>query len=64
MARFEHERIHDFKDSLQAFLDGMILRQKEASPVLTVDKFEIQIIFVVDCCLGSLSADDIEKDRG
>jgi len=29
VARFEQERIQDFKDSLQIFLDGMILRQKE-----------------------------------
>ncbi|KAF7370555.1 Beta-glucan synthesis-associated [Mycena sanguinolenta] len=29
MARFEQERIDDFKDSLHAFLEGMIGRQKE-----------------------------------
>lgn len=29
LARFEQERIQDFKDSLQIFLDGMIVRQKE-----------------------------------
>ncbi|KAH9479365.1 Vacuolar protein sorting-associated protein vps5 [Psilocybe cubensis] len=29
MARFEQERIEDFKESLQAFLEGMISRQKE-----------------------------------
>lgn len=29
VARFEQERIQDFKDSLQAFLEGMISRQKE-----------------------------------
>ncbi|KXN87413.1 Vacuolar protein sorting-associated protein vps5 [Leucoagaricus sp. SymC.cos] len=29
VARFEQERIEDFKDSLQAFLEGMITRQKE-----------------------------------
>ncbi|KAH7890823.1 Vps5 C terminal like-domain-containing protein [Phlebopus sp. FC_14] len=29
MARFEQERVEDFKNALQAFLDGMILRQKE-----------------------------------
>lgn len=29
VARFEQERIEDFKDSLEAFLDGMIARQKE-----------------------------------
>lgn len=31
MARFEQERIDDFKDALQAFLEGMISRQKEVS---------------------------------
>ncbi|KZT39373.1 Vps5-domain-containing protein [Sistotremastrum suecicum HHB10207 ss-3] len=29
MARFEHERVEDFKNSLEAFLNGMIGRQKE-----------------------------------
>lgn len=28
-ARFEKERIDDFKDALHAFLEGMITRQKE-----------------------------------
>jgi sorting nexin-1/2 len=31
MARFEQERIDDFKEALQAFLGGMISRQKEVS---------------------------------
>ena len=29
VARFERERIDDFKASLESFLDGMIKRQKE-----------------------------------
>ncbi|KAH9840253.1 Vps5-domain-containing protein [Rhodofomes roseus] len=29
VARFEQERVEDFKNSLEAFLDGMITRQKE-----------------------------------
>lgn len=32
-ARFEQERIEDFKDSLHAFLEGMISRQKEVRTV-------------------------------
>lgn len=31
VARFEQERIDDFKDSLHAFLEGMITRQKDVS---------------------------------
>ena len=31
MARFERERIEDFKDTLKTFLEGMISRQKEVS---------------------------------
>ncbi|KAL1740865.1 Vps5 C terminal like-domain-containing protein, partial [Schizophyllum fasciatum] len=31
VARFERERIEDFKAALQAFLEGMIIRQKEVS---------------------------------
>ncbi|TCD71851.1 Vacuolar protein sorting-associated protein 5 [Steccherinum ochraceum] len=29
VARFEHERIEDFKNAMEAFLDGMIVRQKD-----------------------------------
>lgn len=32
VARFEQERIEDFKDALEAFLDGMISRQKQVGP--------------------------------
>lgn len=31
VARFEQERVEDFKDSLHTFLEGMISRQKEVS---------------------------------
>lgn len=44
MARFEQERIEDFKESLQAFLEGMISRQKEVSIICTqliLDRFTI-----------------------
>jgi sorting nexin-1/2 len=30
VARFEQERIEDFKKSLEQLLDGMIMRQKES----------------------------------
>lgn len=33
MSRFEKERVDDFKDSLHAFLEGMISRQKEVRGV-------------------------------
>lgn len=29
LARFEEERVEDFKNALMAFLDGMITKQKE-----------------------------------
>jgi sorting nexin-1/2 len=35
VARFEQERIEDFKLSLQSFLDGMISGQKQASFIST-----------------------------
>ena len=35
VARFEQERIEDFKDSLHAFLEGMISRQKEVRGLTT-----------------------------
>lgn len=31
MARFERERIEDFKETLKTFLEGMISRQKEVN---------------------------------
>jgi sorting nexin-1/2 len=34
LARFEQERVEDFRDSLQAFLSGMIDRQKEVRYLL------------------------------
>ena len=36
MSRFEEERIGDFKDSLEAFLEGMIGRQKQVGLVLII----------------------------
>ena len=33
VARFEQERIEDFKNALEAFLEGMIKRQKQVRPV-------------------------------
>lgn len=39
-ARFEQERIEDFKDSLQAFLEGMISRQKEVSRRMILNGFK------------------------
>ena len=36
MSRFEDERIGDFKDSLEAFLEGMIGRQKQVGLTLIV----------------------------
>jgi predicted Holliday junction resolvase-like endonuclease len=40
VARFEQERIEDFKNSLHAFLEGMISRQKEVGAgVFLYDRF-------------------------
>lgn len=33
--RFETERVEDFKNSLEAFLEGMVKRQKIVRPSLT-----------------------------
>lgn len=33
VARFEQERIEDFKNALEAFLEGMIKRQKQVRPL-------------------------------
>ncbi|PPQ96270.1 hypothetical protein CVT26_005657 [Gymnopilus dilepis] len=42
VARFEHERIEDFKDSLHAFLEGMISRQKEL--INTWEKYQQMLL--------------------
>ncbi|KAF9475017.1 protein transporter [Pholiota conissans] len=41
-ARFEQERIEDFKDSLHAFLEGMISRQKEL--IATWEKYQQMLL--------------------
>ena len=38
VARFEQERIEDFKTSLEAFLDGMIAKQKEVRALLHIPR--------------------------
>ncbi|KAF9563121.1 Vps5-domain-containing protein [Agrocybe pediades] len=42
VARFEQERIEDFKDSLQNFLEGMISRQKEL--ISTWEKYQQMLL--------------------
>ncbi|KAF8809467.1 Vps5-domain-containing protein [Phlegmacium glaucopus] len=42
VARFEQERIEDFKDSLHAFLEGMISRQKEL--ITTWEKYQQMLL--------------------
>ena len=69
VARFEQERIEDFKDSLHAFLEGMISRQKEvrvglaAFYICTCYFFLIYIIIIVDHGLGELPTDAFEESR-
>ena len=43
-ARFEQERVDDFKAALEAFLEGMIDRQKQVRAVV--------VVFV--CCVGCM----------
>lgn len=58
MARFEQERISDFKDALQAFLNGMISRQKEVSrPVVVTTGQGLIKVDTAHLCLGELSTD-------
>ncbi|CCM01808.1 uncharacterized protein FIBRA_03876 [Fibroporia radiculosa] len=44
VARFEQERIEDFKNSLEAFLDGMISRQKEL--IATWESYQQRLLMV------------------
>lgn len=44
VARFEQERIDDFKDSLHAFLEGMITRQKDVCSLLG----QLSVYFMTD----------------
>ncbi len=47
MARFEQERIEDFKKSMEQFLEGMISRQQEVSYLLTSMNFLEQCLQLI-----------------
>ncbi|KAG1881142.1 Vps5 C terminal like-domain-containing protein [Suillus subluteus] len=51
MARFEQERVDDFKISLQSFLDGMITRQKEL--IITWENYQQVLLKRVGTSDGS-----------
>ncbi|KZT71976.1 Vps5-domain-containing protein, partial [Daedalea quercina L-15889] len=59
VARFEQERIEDFKNSLEAFLDGMISRQKEVRRPLPV-RMPHLLGCAGHCCMGELSTNAFE----
>ena len=71
VARFEQERIGDFKDSLHAFLEGMISRQKEVrgTPnfflIFTMLFYLLFSFFflIVDRSMGELSTNAFEESR-
>ncbi|KAI0073528.1 Vps5-domain-containing protein [Panus rudis PR-1116 ss-1] len=62
VARFERERIDDFKTSLEAFLDGMIRRQKEASSLVSPIRINTDwiMIFSAHFGMGNISANSAE----
>lgn len=64
VARFEKERIEDFKSSLEAFLEGMISRQKQVSFIshrtASCPRRLIASWITADWGLGGLSADAAE----
>lgn len=63
LARFEQERIEDFKNSLHAFLEGMIARQKEVwRSLTTLPTGQLLKARIAHWCLGELSADALEED--
>lgn len=51
LARFEQERVEDFRDSLQAFLSGMIDRQKEVRKPLRC--FWVSLLTCTGSCFTS-----------
>ena len=60
VARFEEDRVKEFKFSLEKFLEGMIERQKEVRSrdclvVCTIDAF------IADCSLGRLPRAAVEE---
>jgi hypothetical protein len=64
VARFEQERIEDFKDSLHAFLEGMISRQKEVRGFQLLYWYCSYIyMIVVDRGLGELPTDAFEESK-
>lgn len=49
VARFEHERVTDFKASLEAFLEGMISRQTEVGQISpALNDISLIVLFVLD----------------
>ncbi|EJD07710.1 uncharacterized protein FOMMEDRAFT_101108 [Fomitiporia mediterranea MF3/22] len=65
LGRFEEERIVDFKKAMEAFLEGMIQRQKEVS-----SGAESCIIHgthtvngVVNCCVGGVSRTSLKESQ-
>ena len=64
MSRFEEERIGDFKDSLEAFLEGMIGRQKQVRFTLIVASgFALTYFREAYRRLGELSKCSTEKSE-
>lgn len=64
VARFEQERIEDFKDSLHAFLEGMIARQKEVSfACFSLGYWLTLETITADWGLGELPAETTEEGR-
>ena len=66
VARFEQERIEDFKDSLHAFLEGMISRQKEVCGFqhFVFCNYNNKInLLLVDRSLGEIPTNAFEESR-
>lgn len=61
VARFEQERVEDFRDSLQAFLNGMIDRQKEVRVPMSSFHATIDSWITANRCMGRLPASLAEE---
>lgn len=64
MARFEEERVLDFKNSLEDFLEGMISRQKEVRCAHCTEQTSThQFCMAVDRFLGELPGASAQESQ-
>ena len=63
VARFEEDRVKEFKVSLEKFLEGMISRQQEVRAWLIVYRTYLSIVPIADRDVGELSRSSVKEGK-